>query len=195
MGTEGTEWTDAEREALERLPREMDPGQLLEERTVAELKERGFLRPGPEREDATVAGEAPAATRRGRVTRPLHPAWWAAGIAAALALFFAGLAVGQARSGISADDLAAVLQSAETADRPSLIQQTGSLYVESLAGLTFARQDPETVDIGVEVGLTALYAATYEMARLFPDDLRLRQVLEALEASPTVDAETDTHWF
>lgn len=195
MGTDGTEWTDAEREALERLPREMDPGRLLEERTVAELKERGLLRPGPDREVATVAGRALASTRRRRVTRPLHPAWWAAGIAAALALFFAGLAMGQARSGISADDLVVALRSAEAADRPSLIQQTGSLYVESLAGLTSARQDPETVGIGVEVGLAALYAATYEMARLFPDDPRLRQVLEALEASPIGGSETDTHWF
>lgn len=195
MGTEETEWTDAEREALDRLPREMDPGRLLEERTVAELKERGLLRSGPDRDDPPVAGEGPASARRARVNRPLHPAWWAAGIAAALALFFAGLAMGQARSGISADSLAAALRSAETADRPSLIQQTGSLYVESLAGLTFARQDPETVGTGVEVGLAALYAATYEMARLYPDDLRLRQVLEALEASPIGDSETDTQWF
>jgi hypothetical protein len=180
MGTEETEWTDAEREALDRLPRNLDPGRMLEERTVAELKRRGLLRD-------------PAARVGGRPR--LHPAWWAAGIAAALALFFGGLAAGQARSGISADDLVAALRSAEAADRPSLIQQTGSLYVESLAGLTFARQDPETVGIGVEVGLAALYAATYEMARLYPDDPRFRQVLEALEASPIGDSETDTQWF
>jgi hypothetical protein len=173
------EWTEAEREALERLPREMEPGPELEERTVGALKGRGLL------------GDRPAR----RVVGSFHPAWWAAGIAAALALFFAGLAVGQARSGLSADDLAAALRSGEAADRPSLIQQTGSLYVESLASLATVRQDPETVGTGVEVGLAALYAATYEMARLYPDDLRLRRVLEALESSPGGDPETETHWF
>jgi len=116
-------------------------------------------------------------------------------IAAALAVFFGGVAFGQARSGISADDLATALRSAEAAERPSLIQQTGSLYVQSLASLASVRQDPETVGTGVEVGLAALYAATYEMARLYPDDPRLRQVLEALESPPTGDPETDVHWF
>lgn len=189
------DWTEAEREALERLPREIDPGELLEERTVAALKERGLLRAGPGRHGGTAPGRDPAATRRARTVRPFHPAWWAAGIAAALAIFLGGVAFGQARSGISADDLATALQSAEAAERPSLIQQTGSLYVDALASLTSVRQDPETVGTGVEVGLAALYAATYEMARLYPDDPRLRQVLEALESSPIGDPETDVHWF
>lgn len=172
------EWTESEREALERLPRELDPGRELEERTVAALRGRGLLRDRPARRSTAF-----------------HPAWWAAGLAAALALFLGGMAVGQARSGISADDLATVLRSAEAADRPSLIQQTGSLYVESLASLATVRQDPETVGTGMEVGLAALYAATWEMARLYPGDPRLRQVLEALESSPNGDPETDTHWF
>ena len=195
MGHDETDWTEEEREALERLPREIDPGELLEERTVAALKERGLLGTGPARGRATAAGDAPSPTRWGRTVRPLHPAWWAAGIAAALAIFLGGVAVGQARSGISPADLAAALRSAEAAERPSLIQQTGSLYVDALASLASVRQDPETVGTGVEVGLAALYAATYEMARLYPDDPRLRQVLEALESSPIGDPETDVHWF
>lgn len=180
MGPEDIDWTDEERQALERLPREMDPGRWLEERTVAELKRRGLLR-------ESAAGE-PGRQR-------FHPAWWAAGIAAALALFFGGLAAGQARAGITGDDLATALRSATAAERPSLVQQTGSLYVDALASLATVRQDPETLGTGVEVGLAALYAATYEMARLYPDDPRLRQVLEALESPNVGDPETELHWF
>lgn len=198
MPHDETEWTEAEREALDRLPREIDPGRLLEEKTVAALRERGLLADRPDRVDRDTAGGEPP--RRGREWRgrraPFHPAWWAAGIAAALALFFAGLAVGQARAGLTADDLVTALQSAEAAERPSLIQQTGSLYVDALASLAADTPDRETVGTGVEVGLAALYAAAYELARLHPDDPRLREVIEALESPRTDgDRETDVHWF
>ena len=184
------EWTDQEREALDALPREQDPGRLLEERTVAALKERGLLR-----DDAAARPSRP--TRRpSRFAGPFHPAWWAAGIAAALAIFFGGLALGQARAGATTAQLMTALQSAEAAERPSLIQQTGSLYVDAIAGLATTAADREAVGTGVEVGLTALYAAAYELARLHPEDPRLQQVLDVLEQSPTDgDPETDVHWF
>ena len=200
------EWTDKEREALDRLPREIDPGRLLEERTVAALKERGLL--GRSRAGGTTADAAGAdrprrdgsGARAGgtrRSARPFHPAWWAAGLAAALALFFAGLATGQARAGVTTEDLMTALRSAEAAERPSLIQHTGSLYVDAIAGLATATADREAVGTGVEVGLTALYAAAYELARLHPEDPRLRQVLDVLEQQPQTDGdpETDVHWF
>ncbi|MFW5947254.1 MAG: hypothetical protein ACOCUW_02070 [Gemmatimonadota bacterium] len=179
------EWTDPEREALDRLPREVDPGRLLEERTVAALKERGLLgRTGPSSHAGTHAPHG-----------PFHPAWWAAGIAAALAIFFGGLALGQARAGATTTELMTALQSAEAAERPSLIQQTGSLYVDAIAGLATAT-NREAVGTGVEVGLTALYAAAYELARLHPEDPRLQRVLEVLESPPDDgDRETDVHWF
>ena len=183
------EWTDEEREALDRLPREIDPGRLLEERTVAALKERGLLgrsRPGGARARALH-----------RFVGPFHPAWWAAGIAAALAIFFAGLATGQARAGVTTEDLMTALQSAEAAERPSLIQHTGSLYVDAIAGLATSTADREAVGTGVGVGLTALYAAAYELARLHPEDPRLQEVLDVLEQQPQTDGdpETDVHWF
>ncbi|MGK7311763.1 MAG: hypothetical protein ACN0LA_05940 [Candidatus Longimicrobiales bacterium M2_2A_002] len=200
------EWTDEEREALDRLPREIDPGRILEERTVAALRERGLLgrsRPGAPPTDAV----GPDGPRRGgtvsRTSTPrrfagsFHPAWWAAGIAAALAIFFAGLATGQGRAGVTTDDLMTALRSAEAAERPSLIQHTGSLYVDAIAGLATATADREAVGTGVEVGLTALYAAAYELARLHPEDPRLQQVLDVLGQQPQTDGdpETDVHWF
>ena len=179
MSRDEIEWTAEEREALDRLPREVDPGELLEERTVAALKERGLL--------------GGAATRRAGL---FHPAWWAAGLAAALALFFGGLALGQARAGIDARDLLTALRTAETVERPSLIQQTGSLYVDALAGLSAGSPDSETVGTGMEVGLAALYAAAWEMARLHPDDPRPWAVIRALESYQAENGpETDVHWF
>jgi hypothetical protein len=131
-----------------------------------------------------------------RLAGSFHPAWWAAAVAAALAIFFAGLALGQARAGIDAVDLVTALHSAEAAERPSLVQRTGSLYVDAVASLAAVRQDPETLGTGVEVGLAALYAAAYELARLHPEDPRLRQVIETLGSQEANgDPETDVHWF
>ncbi len=202
--SEEIEWTDEEREALDALPREVDPGRLLEERTVAALKERGLLRDDaaarpPERVPTYEAGRPAtgASNRPRRPSGPFHPAWWAAGIAAALALFFGGLAMGQARAGATTAELMTALQSADAAERPSLIQQTGSLYVDAIAGLAATTADREAVGTGVEVGLTALYAAAYELARLHPEDPRLQQVLDVLEQPMDTDGdlETDVHWF
>lgn len=194
--SDATEWTDEEREALDALPREVDPGRLLEERTVAALKERGLLEGGPGRKPRLIGIPG---DRARRLPGGFHPAWWAAGIAAALAIFFGGLSLGQARAGASAEQLMAALRSADAAERPGLIQQTGSLYVDAIASLASTVEDQESVGTGVEVGITALYAAAYELARLHPGDPRLQEVLRALESNPTDttngDPETDVHWF
>jgi hypothetical protein len=184
MRYDETEWTPEDREALDRLVREEDPGRLLEERTVTALRRRGLLG---------------ARDRRGGAGLPTaHPAWWAAGIAAALALFFAGLALGQARSSAAAHDLVLALRTADAAERPTLVQETGSLYVNAVASLARLQEagDDAAVGTGVEVGLATLYAAAYEMARLNPGDRRLREVLQALESPPPADSgAAGIHWF
>lgn len=196
--TDEMEWTDEEREALDALPREVDPGRLLEEKTVAALKRRGLLSDDATRRtgrDPDAGGTlAPSGHRRAGL---FHPAWWAAGIAAALAIFFGGLALGQARAGVTTAELMTALKSADAAERPSLIQQTGSLYVDAIAGLATTADNREAVGTGVEVGLTALYAAAYELARLHPEDPRLQQILDVLEQPMDTDGdpETDVHWF
>lgn len=183
MSRDEMEWTSEERAALDALSRELEPGRLLEERTVRALRARGLLG----RNRAAVGG---------RVGIGRSPAWWVAAVAAGLALFFGGLALGQARSDAAAYDLARALRTAESAERPSLIQQTGTLYVDALASLAAsASGDPEVVGTGVEVGLAALYAASYELARLHPRDARLREVLRVLEAPPQEDGAADVHWF
>lgn len=185
MRYDDVEWTPEERDALDRLAREENPGRLLEERTVAALRRRGLL--GPRGDRARPARSLPP-----------HPAWWAAGIAAALALFFAGLALGEARSTAAAHDLVLALRTADAAERPTLVQETGSLYVDAVASLARLREDGDeaAVGTGVEVGLATLYAAAYEMARLHPEDRRLREVLQALDSPPPADPEAaGVHWF
>jgi hypothetical protein len=187
MPYESDDWTPGEREALERLPKEEDPGRLMEERTVAALRERGLLSPATDRAGGAGRRATPA---------PPHPAWWAAAVAAGLALFFAGLAVGGARSTAAAHDLVLALREADAAERPTLIQETGSLYVDAVASLAQARAsgDEAAVGTGIEVAVAALYAAAYELARLHPDDARLRQVLEALDPAAEADP-AGVHWF
>jgi hypothetical protein len=70
------ELTPEEQAALAALPRERDPSRLLEERTVAALRERGLLR-------------RPAAGRAARIVR-------AAVGAAAVIVFLIGFAAGRA---------------------------------------------------------------------------------------------------
>src|SRR5690349_21240103 len=76
------ELTPAERELFAALPREREPGRLLEERTVRALREQGLLKAPVQQAD----------TRR----RLRFPAAWISGaIAAGIALFLGGLATGQ----------------------------------------------------------------------------------------------------
>lgn len=189
------EWTDEEREALDALPREVDPGRMLEEKTVAALKARGLLE-GRGRVRRAGEGRQGNDGTSPRFPGGFHPAWWAAGIAAALAIFFGGMSLGQARAGATTEELMTALRSADAAERPGLIQQTGSLYVDAIASLASTVEDQDAVGTGVEVGITALYAAAYELARLHPGDPRLQEVLRALESRPdNGDPETDVHWF
>lgn len=169
---EPPEWTPEEWEAFERLPRESDPPPFLEERLVEALRVQGLLR----------ATRGPA--------RRTSPAWWATGIAAALALFFGGMVAGQWRASTATENLVAALQVVDAAERAALVQRTGSLYVEALTGLAElqARGEDEAVGTGVEVAAGALYAAALELARLHPEDPRFLRILEALGAEEGTQA-------
>ena len=81
------ELTAEEEAAFAALPREADPGELLEERTVRTLRAEGLLTSG-------AGGNAGAAPAR---DAPRNRPWWrsAAAIAAGVALFAGGLSIGQ----------------------------------------------------------------------------------------------------
>lgn len=157
--------TPAEREALDSLPRERMPSQFLEEKTVRALKERGLI--------------GSVSLRAGRV----RPWMAAAAVAASVALFASGLAVGQmigARQ--TADALAAVYPN--QADRAAaMVQTTGSAYTAALGRLVeaMAAADAAEVQRGREVAVAALWAAASEVVRLAPDDPLAVQILQEFE--------------
>jgi hypothetical protein len=60
-----------------------------------------------------------------------------------------------------------------------MVQQTGSLYVTALAALA-RDDDASATGPGAEAALSALLAATRELARLDPEDGRIARVLGIL---------------
>lgn len=144
-----------ERALFAALPREREPGQLLEERTVRALRARGLV-------------DAPAAAVRPAIPR----AWWAAGLAASLALFTGGVSVGQWVGAARAEAALEAERARNAAQASHLVAQTGQAYVTALAA--FARM-ADTASAGQAAqGRAAakemLRAAATEVVRIAPDD-------------------------
>ncbi len=173
-----------EREAFDALPRERMPSRILEERTVRALKKHGIIRSRP-----VLAGA--------------RLPWLAAGIAAALALFVSGLAVGQAMGVRQTADALAGVYTRPTDLAAARVQSTGSAHREALADLVAATgsADPREVRQAREVALAAFWAAANEIVRLAPDDpvaLRILQEAERSTSGPGAGAADDTTnvvWF
>ncbi len=155
--------TPAEREAFESLPRERTPSRLLEERTVRALRERGLIR-----------------LARHGVVRP----WMAvAAVAASVAFFASGLAVGQWMGARQTVDALAALYPDRTERAAARVQTTGSAHTAALSGLIEATEqaDPETVAQAREVARAALWSAASEVVRLAPDDPLAVRILQEFE--------------
>ena len=177
------ELTAAEKLALARLPREREPGRMLEERTVRALREEGLLAAGAANADGTP---------RGARIDVRHRPWWrsAAAIAAGLALFAGGLSVGQmlgARQ--TADAFQTVFEDGDVL-LAAQVQRAGSDYVAALAALT-AADGGAVADTSqaLEVALTALWAAANEIVRLAPDDPVTARILQGFEAKAQESAD------
>ncbi|MBT8478847.1 MAG: hypothetical protein KJO06_08025 [Gemmatimonadetes bacterium] len=176
QGAEPLDLTSAELEALAALPREKDPGQLLEERTVRALRDEGLL--ASSKGSAGLGSTATAAVER---RRP----WWrsAAAIAAGIALFAAGLSLGQMLGARQTADAFQTVFEEGDALLAAQVQRTGSDYVAALAALSGA--DGSAVadtSQALEVALTALWAAANEIVRLAPDDPLAARILQGFQA-------------
>ena len=160
------ELTPAERKTLDSLPRERRPSDLLEDRVVRTLRERGSLRS--------------AGTRTVVMTR-----WRLAGaVAASVGLLLAGFILGRWSGGEEQalrpfpgpgeNGLAAALE----------LQHTGTAYVEALEDLAASMASDRRPGLGQdgEVALTTLYAAVDRMARIVPREQLAAQFRLALEA-------------
>jgi hypothetical protein len=165
--------TPAEREAFDSLPREANPGELLEERTVKALREEGLLAAG-----AAPVGQAPS--REAAVPRP----WWqlVAAIAASIALFAGGVSVGQVLGARQTADAFQTVFEDGDALLAAQVQRTGSDYVAALAALAETSGAVADSSQALEVALTALWAAANEIVRLAPDDVLTARILQGFEA-------------
>jgi hypothetical protein len=163
-------------QALDGLPREREPGRMLEERTVKALREEGL-----------IAGTQPVARIDVR-----HRPWWrsAAAIAAGIALFAGGLSVGQ-MLGVrqTADAFQTVFEDGDVL-LAAQVQRAGSDYVAALAALS-AADGGAVADTSqaLEVALTALWAAANEIVRLAPDDPVTARILQGFEAKAQESAD------
>jgi hypothetical protein len=157
------ELTPAERDALARMPREMEPPRMLEERMVKALRAEGALTPA-------------------RWSRWPMPRLFAAA-AAGLLLYLGGLATGQWLAARQTADAIKDLRHDNALQAATLVQRTGSAYAEAIAALSRipASADSQYVIQGREVALSALIAAANQIVKLNPDDRAAVQILQALD--------------
>lgn len=148
-------------EAVRSAPRERAASELLEERTVRALRERGVL------------------TQRKGVPR----SWYAAGVAASIAFFACGISVGQWMEGRHAAAALAAQQQASLEEMASLVERTGSEYVRALSRMAEANVlsgSPETAQAR-EAALQILHQAANEMVRMAPNDPVASRILQGLD--------------
>jgi hypothetical protein len=161
------ELTSSEKRALNELPTERTPNDLLEERVVGSLHERGLLRNDRGR---------PLAVTRLRV---------AAAIAASLLLVLAGFAVGRWTSHSGADELPTTARQAHEFAVAASLQQAAGAYMVALEDLEHSLQTTsgEQARQGREVALATLYSAANRVARVVPEDRLADRFRDALNVS------------
>lgn len=186
--------TPEEKVAFQRLPREIEPSDLLEERVVRSLRDEGLLRPRAVSRPHPGAGRPSGGTGPGGRGFWLRP-WVAAGsLAASLALFFSGLAVGQWMGARNTTEVFLAVREQDASQLALRIQEAGSAFVAALAALSEmkgassqeerqAETDPLLAgfDAGQEVAMGALFGAALELARMAPGDADILRVIQILE--------------
>ena len=157
------ELTPDERAQFAALPREREPGRLLEERTVRALRERGLLH-APAQQDGV----------RRRLRFPA--AWISGAMAAGIALFLGGLATGQYLGARHTTQVVTAVQRQDAQTAALLVQQTGTAYVQALSRLA-----ADTTSQGREVAQQMLRQAANEVVRMNPNDPVASGILAAFD--------------
>ncbi len=167
LSTDPDELLPEEIEEFHSLPRERDPGMLLEERTVRALHRQRLLRPP-------------------RGPMAALPVWLAAGLAAGIALFASGVAMGHWLGTRGTANVIAAVEQANARQVAAMVQQTGTAYSNALAALADMPDSAGNgwVTQGREAALTALYNVADEMVRLAPDDPVVARILQGFEQRP-----------
>jgi hypothetical protein len=143
------------------LPRELQPGDLLEERTVRALRHAGLL------------------GRRRVITR----GWIVGGAAAAIALFTSGLAIGQWTASRNATNLLVAQQHANLQQTAAIVEKAGNAYVQAMSNLAESQQPRTSAEAlyARETALTILHQAANQMVRLAPNDPVAVNILQGLD--------------
>ncbi|HEX9937637.1 MAG TPA: hypothetical protein VGB15_10965 [Longimicrobium sp.] len=157
------ELTPEERAGLAALPREREPGRLLEERTVRALRERGLLHAPAQQTDVRRRLRFPAA-------------WISGAIAAGIALFLGGLATGQYLGARHTTQVVTAVQRQDAQTAALLVQQTGTAYVQALSRLA-----ADSTGQGREVAQQMLRQAAGEVVRMNPNDPVASGILAAFD--------------
>lgn len=146
---------------VDALPREAEPGDLLEERTVRILREAGVI------------------GRRVQFSR----AWIAGAAAASIALFASGLALGQYMGARNAADMFAAQHNANIQQTAAVVEKAGNAYVQALSKLAESQTPRGSADAlyAREQALTILHQAANQMVRLAPNDPVSANILQGLD--------------
>src|SRR5262245_23060009 len=109
------EWEERLAAMANALPREHEPSRLLEERTVSALRKRGIL------------------TERQRAR--FSTGWLAGSVAASIALFASGVAVGQWLGTRHTAEVVSVVQQNDAQHAAAQVQRAGTEYVNALQAM------------------------------------------------------------
>lgn len=186
------ELTPDERTRMRALPRELDPDDSLEERTVRALRAEGLLR------------RAPAKI----VHFPLSPLWLGAAAAACFVIFGGGFFFGSWMESRHTTEVVSQMHEQDATRAAALVQQTGSAYVSAMAALaayTEGKQQanpqattssPELAQ-GREVAVNALHAAANQLVRIAPEDPLAVRILAGMNSAKhdTTSATDRLVWF
>jgi len=184
--------THDERARMRALPRELDPDDSLEERTVRALRAEGLLR------------HAPA-----KIVRfPLSPLWLGAAAAACFVIFGGGFFFGSWIEARHTTQVVTELHQQDAKQAAALVQQTGSAYVSAMSALasyaeTKQQSNPQAASTreiaqGREVAVNALHAAANQLVRIAPEDPLAVRILSGMNQAARKDTTGATDrlvWF
>jgi len=157
--------TPDERRAYANLPRESQPSDLLEERTVQSLRARGLL--GSPRPAGLI----------------LTTGWMATAAAVVCALLLGAFALGQSLGSRQTAEAMLAMHQQDGEQAVNAVQQAGAVYLTALSDLVqrAASEPAEQRDQGREAALHSLYQVADQMVRLAPDDPVATRILQAFE--------------
>ena len=187
------ELTQDERTRMRGLPRELDPDDSLEERTVRALRAEGLLRRAPSK----------------IVRFPLSPLWLGAAAAACFVIFAGGFFFGSWMESRHTTEVVTEMHHEDATRAAALVQQTGSAYVSAMAALaayTESKQqaNPQATPTtspdlaqGREVAVNALHAAANQLVRIAPEDPLAVRILAGMNSAKhdTTGGTDRTVWF